>query len=220
MAYVNSNGYIVPDLDIANSLRHTTTVAWLPGSSTTIAATNGGAGYGASFTGGVGGTSGAGGVGGTGGSFNFIGGAGGATNGNGGCVRLGGGLGSGTGGNGGVIHKVADMTGANIDIAANGTASPKQLLNGYITVGTGAGAGYTVTTPTGAELSAALPGAAAGDSFEVMIHNSVAQIMTWTAGASGMTVRGTATLAASTPSVAKFLCTGTNTWVTWLMKNA
>jgi hypothetical protein len=104
-------------------------------------------------------------------------------------------------------------------VAANGTATADILRGGFIQAGSGAGAGYTVTTPTGTQLSAEFLDIAIGQTFEVYIDNTVAEVMTWTAGASGVTVTGTATLTASRASTAVFMCTAANTWKTFLVVN-
>jgi hypothetical protein len=104
-----------------------------------------------------------------------------------------------------------------------GVVTAAQLLNGYITT-SGAAAGYTVTTPTGAALSTAIlaatgVAAAVGTSFSCVVSENSSQQMTWTAGASGVTVVGTATLESGRVATAYFLCTAANTWKTFLDNN-
>jgi hypothetical protein len=59
--------------------------------------------------------------------------------------------------------------------------------------------GRALTTPTGAELGAAFTDEAVGSSFEVTIVNlaSATHAITFTAGASGVTIVGVATVAAA-----------------------
>jgi hypothetical protein len=123
------------------------------------------------------------------------------------------------------IATVPNVTAANCVVAAAGTITSRQLLNGYISIGFGAGGGYAVTTPIGAELKAMLTPYTTigiGTSFKVLVNNSVAQIATWTAGISGVTVVGTATLAVSSATEAVFVCTAADglTWKTYLASNA
>lgn len=92
----------------------------------------------------------------------------------------------------------------------NITPTAAQLRGGYVEHVT-VTAGGTATLPTGTNLSAALVGAATGDSFETVYINSGNQTGTIT-GATGSTVIGTAAVAAGKNANLRFVCTGTNTW--------
>lgn len=138
-----------------------------------------------------------------------------ATNASSGNIRLAPGLANGTGVQGTIIKRIPLLTSA---VAAAGVATVNDLLSGFISVGVGAVADYIVTTPTGTLISAAIPDVAVGDSFEVLIVNSIAQILRWTAGA-GVTVVGVPTLAASGVTKAVFWNTGANAWSTMLLNN-
>lgn len=99
----------------------------------------------------------------------------------------------------------------------NSTPTAAQLLGGILTQQSQTGGG-TVTTPIGSDLSAAISGVATGDSFRVRFANIGNQTLTITAGVSGVTVVGTATVATNTNVDLLFVCTGTNTWVVYTNK--
>lgn len=99
----------------------------------------------------------------------------------------------------------------------NSTPTAAQLLGGIVTQQSQT-AGGTVTTPTGATLSAAISGIATGDSFRTRFANIGNQTLTITAGASGITIVGTATVATLTNIDLLFVCTGTDTWVCYTNK--
>lgn len=92
------------------------------------------------------------------------------------------------------------------------TPTSAQLLGGFLTQTGSTGAG-AITLPTGTALSAACPRTpATGDSFECIIANlGGGQTLTVT-GATGTTVVSGGAIATATTAVAKFICTGSNTW--------
>lgn len=95
----------------------------------------------------------------------------------------------------------------------NSTPSAAQLLGGVVTQTGATGAG-TVTTPTGTVLSAAMPKAVVtGDSFECLFCNlGGSQNLVITAGASGMTVVGNATVPSGKNANLTFVNTGATAW--------
>lgn len=97
--------------------------------------------------------------------------------------------------------------------AQNTTPTAAQTLGGILTQTSAVGAG-TCTTPTGALLSAAFPVApTAGASFQCLYINlGGGQTVTITAGATGVTVRGTAAVPSAKSCLITFVCTGTDTW--------
>lgn len=103
----------------------------------------------------------------------------------------------------------------------NSTPTAAQLLGGLVKQ-TGQTAGGTVTTPTGAVLSAACPVVpSAGYSFTtVFLSVTGGQTLTITAGASGMTVRGTAAIPAGKTGILTFVCTAADTWDCWVNLSA
>lgn len=94
----------------------------------------------------------------------------------------------------------------------NSTPTSAQLLGGVLKQTSATGAG-TVTLPSGTTLSAACARTpVTGDSFDVTLLNvGGGQTLTIT-GATGTTVRGTATVATATAKRLTFINTGTNTW--------
>jgi hypothetical protein len=96
------------------------------------------------------------------------------------------------------------------------------LRGGMITANQGGGAAATYTTPTGAEIAAAMPADfTVGDSFDFTITNistNAAEDVTVAAGATGITVVGNVTVASNdgvtSISWATFrvLCTGAATY--------
>ncbi len=184
-----------------------------------------GAGGAANLTGGVPGVTGAG------GAANIAGGAGGATSGIGGAVTVSGGAGtagnasggsvivtpgakhgSGLDGNlvfrtGAVWFKQSAATADNVDTPYTMTAA--EMLGGISSMTPTQG--RAVTTLTGAQIEAAISiiGLAADDAFEFSVQNRAAfaatdDILTLTAGASGVTVTGSAVI--SPGSTARFRC--------------
>lgn len=99
----------------------------------------------------------------------------------------------------------------------NSTPTAAQLLGGIVTQQSQTGGG-TVTTPTGTQLDTAIPNIATGDSFRVRFANIGTQTLTITAGASGITIVGTATVATNTNIDLLFVRTGTNTWICYTNK--
>lgn len=93
----------------------------------------------------------------------------------------------------------------------NITPTAAQLLGGAVTHASTTGAG-TLTTPTGTVLSTAISGVATGDSFTCIYANTGNQTVTVTAGASGMTIVGTAAVPTLKNAILTFVCTGANTW--------
>lgn len=92
------------------------------------------------------------------------------------------------------------------------TPTAAQLLGGFLTQTGSTGAG-AITLPTGTALSAACPRTpATGDSFECIIANlGGGQTLTVT-GATGTTVVSGGAIATAKTAIAKFICTGSNSW--------
>ncbi len=101
----------------------------------------------------------------------------------------------------------------------NITPTIAQLLGGAITHASTTGAG-TLTTPTGTQISAGIAGVATGDSFTCLYANTGNQTVTVTAGASGVTVVGTAAVPTTKNALLVFLCTGANTWNVYVILSA
>ncbi len=111
-------------------------------------------------------------------------------------------------------------SGAVTSIATqNGTPTIAQLLGGIISHASTTGAG-TLTTPTGAAMSTGIPGVATGSNFRVMYANTGDQTVTITAGATGMTIVGTAAVPAGKNAEILFACTGSNTWLAYVVLSA
>jgi hypothetical protein len=104
-------------------------------------------------------------------------------------------------------------TSTTID-AQNGTPTIAQLLGGIILHNSKTGAG-TLTTPTGAEISAGITGVAVGYTFDCLYVNYGNQTVTITAGASGVTVTGTAAITTAKNALMRFVNTAANTWVVY-----
>ena len=86
---------------------------------------------------------------------------------------------------------------ATLTTAGALTLTTAQILGGLI-LRDPAGAGRTDTTPTAAQLAAAIPGVMVGTSFEFHIRNNAGGAFTITVGAgAGVTISGTATIAQS-----------------------
>jgi len=100
--------------------------------------------------------------------------------------------------------------------AQSGTAAIAELLGGIYTHNSKTGAG-TLTTPTGAEISAGISGVAVGSTFNTLYYNRGNQTVTITAGASGVTlVGGTAAVTTGKHMLMTFVCTAANTWSVYL----
>lgn len=98
-----------------------------------------------------------------------------------------------------------------IGAAQNSTPTAAQLLGGIVTQSSQTGGG-TVTTPIGSALSTAVPGVVVGATFTTLFANIGNQTLTFTAGASGVTIVGTAALPTLKNATLTFVNTGTNTW--------
>lgn len=184
-----------------------------------------GAGGAVNITGGVPGSSGVGGAvviagaaggsaSGAGGAVTLTGGAGTAGNGNGGSVTLTPGAKHGTGLDGNIVlrsgaiwYKQSAATTDNADTPYTLTAA--EMLGGISSMTPTTG--RAVTTLTGAQIEAAVSilGLSADDAFEFSVQNRAAfaatdDILTLTAGASGVTVTGSAVI--SPGSTARFRC--------------
>lgn len=103
--------------------------------------------------------------------------------------------------------------------AQNATTTIAGLLGGVITQNSKTGAS-TAITPTGAEISAGVSGVAVGYSFDCLYYNRGNQTSTITAGASGVTVYGTAAIATTKTAQLKFVCTAANTWSCYVIAAA
>lgn len=123
-------------------------------------------------------------------------------------------------GRGSLKSFINGQTIAALGTTQNSTPTAAQLLGGILTQTGATGAG-TVTTPTGAVLSAAVKNVAVGDSFEALFANlGGSQNLVITAGASGMTVIGDATIPTGKNAKLKFVCTGTDTWSCFVIVSA
>lgn len=91
-----------------------------------------------------------------------------------------------------------------------------QLLGGILSHTSVTGAGV-LTTPTGTLLSGIDP--AVGDSFQTLYANVGADTVTVTGG-TGVTVVGTAAVAAGINALLTFVNTGTNTWNVYVIVSA
>ena len=180
---------------------------------------------------------------GVGGAASVVGGAGGATSGKGGAAKLTGGAGTnGNAAGGSVILTPGAKNGSGLDggvfnrgtyqfrkqaaqidkVDGNASVTGAQIIGGIVvhTITTG----RTLTTPTGAEISAACPAdLAVGDSFDftlITIGAGADDIDTLTAGDGNVTIVGEPTVG---PSGSTFNCYGTfrfrntaaNTWVAY-----
>lgn len=103
-------------------------------------------------------------------------------------------------------YDISAMAASAVSAAAGTTYTTAQCLGGFI-VRTGPTAGYSDTTPTAAQIVAAIPGCMVGSSFVMEIRNTVAFIGTILAG-TGVTLAQTTTLAIS--STRRYLFTVTN----------
>jgi hypothetical protein len=116
--------------------------------------------------------------------------------------------------------KVTIIGAAKTDFdAQNATLTIAGLLGGIVTQNSKTGAS-TATTPTGTEISAGITGVATGDSFTCVFYNRGNQTTTITAGASGVTVLGTAAVPTLKTAMLFFLCTGANTWEVYVTVSA
>lgn len=103
--------------------------------------------------------------------------------------------------------------------AQNATTTIAGLLGGVITQNSKTGAS-TAITPTGAQISAGVSGVATGYAFDCLYYNRGDQTSTITAGASGVTVYGTAVIATTKTAILKFVCTAANTWSCYVVAGA
>ncbi len=102
----------------------------------------------------------------------------------------------------------------------NSTPTAAQLLGGICTQTGATGAG-TVTTPTGATLSAAIADVAVGMTFDCLFVNvGGGQTLTITAGATGMTIVGTAAIPTGVAALLRFVNTVADTWVCYVIVSA
>lgn len=109
---------------------------------------------------------------------------------------------------------------ASLGTTQNSTPTAAQLLGGIVTQ-TGQTGGGTVTTPTGATLSAAISDVAVGMVFKCLFANlGGGQTLTITAGATGMTVVGTAAIGSGKNAWLTFLNTATDTWTCYVNVSA
>lgn len=115
---------------------------------------------------------------------------------------------------------VSSKVTAALGTTQNSTPTAAQLIGGIVTQTGATGAG-TVTLPTGTVLSAALPTAVAGDTFDCIFANvGGGQTLTITAGASGITLVGTAAVPTGKTARLTFVCTAANTWTVYINLSA
>lgn len=103
--------------------------------------------------------------------------------------------------------------------AQSGTAAIAELLGGVYRHNSQTGGG-TLTTPTGTEISAGITGVATADTFDCLYANYGNQTVTLTAGASGVTIVGTAAVPTLKNALLRFVCTGSNTWLCYVVLSA
>lgn len=102
----------------------------------------------------------------------------------------------------------------------NSTPTAAQLIGGNVTQTSAVGAG-TVTLPTGAVLSTAVTGVAAGTSFSTRFTNLGGGFnLTITPGASGITVVGTAAIPSGRSAILQFINTAADTWIVYVTVSA
>lgn len=97
---------------------------------------------------------------------------------------------------------------------ASATLTTAQVTGGTLVAGSGLTAAIAYTTPTGAQLDAAIPNATkVGQSFEMVLINlgTTSAVVTLTGG-TGVTIVGLNTLAVSTSSFFEWVKTGDGTW--------
>jgi plastocyanin len=92
----------------------------------------------------------------------------------------------------------------------NATPTAAQLLGGYFQHATTTGAG-TVTLDTAANIDAAIPGVATGDTFQCVYSNTGTQTGTITT-ATGLTLKGTVAVPSGKVAVLDFFRTGSAAW--------
>ena len=96
-------------------------------------------------------------------------------------------------------------------ISAAYTLTTADFASGIISA-TSSGS-YALTTPTGAQMDAAFTNSKIGSSFELTLtHGSATNVITLTAGASGVTVVGLATVTGITSGTWIFRKTAASTW--------
>jgi hypothetical protein len=96
-------------------------------------------------------------------------------------------------------------------VAAAYTLTAADFASGIISA-TSSG-NYAITTPTGAQIDAILTNAKVGSSFDLSVtHGSATNVITLTAGASGVTIVGLATVTGITSGTWTFRKTAANTW--------
>lgn len=103
--------------------------------------------------------------------------------------------------------------------AQSGTATIAQLLGGIYTHNSKTGAG-TLTTPTGTEISAGITNVSVGYTFQCVYSNRGNQTVTLTAGASGVTIIGTAAVPTLKTAILTFVNTAANTWLVYVTLSA
>lgn len=98
-----------------------------------------------------------------------------------------------------------------VAITAAYTLTAADFASGIISA-TSSGS-YALTTPTGAQMDTAFTNAKVGSSFDLTLtHGSATNVITLTAGASGVTVVGLATVTGITSGTWIFRKTAASTW--------
>lgn len=105
---------------------------------------------------------------------------------------------------------IEQLTLTDVD-AQNAAPTIAQWLGGYITHNSKTGGG-TLTTPTGAAITAGITNAAVGDSFETIYANRGNQTVTLTAGDGAVTLRGTIAVPTLKTTRIVFYCTSAGNW--------
>lgn len=100
---------------------------------------------------------------------------------------------------------------ASLGTVQNSTPTAAQLLGGNVTQ-TSATAAGTVTTPTGTQLSAAIPGVAVNTSFDTLFSNLGGTFNLTITGGAGVTVLGNPVVPSGRTAKITFINTAVNTW--------
>lgn len=121
--------------------------------------------------------------------------------------------------NGSVVLKYPQYLGATTDYDAQAAVlTVAGMAGGTVTQNSKTGAS-TLTTPTGAQISTQF-GDTVGTTINVLFYNRGNQTSTVTAGASGVTVYGTAAITTTKTASLRFVNTASNTWACYVVASA
>lgn len=123
-------------------------------------------------------------------------------------------------GRGAVVQPIMSGAIGSLGTTQNSSPTIAQLLAGIVTQTGQTGAG-TVTLPTGTAIDTAVTGAANGDTFDCHFFNLAGGFnLVITAGASGSTVVGNATVPSGKSVLLRFIRTGSTAWSTYCIVGA